>query len=148
MTKTNTFEMAKKIQEEKKSKPWYLIKGKKYTYYIWALPLVPIAYAHDTYKDWRYNSLEWSEEKATKMLSKILPKMLEWVEEDNAYYFCMDWGTSNYQYQVKLWERAWVRKFSYKLRDFVRDGYENPNYTKTVEKDYYDTWVKFVEKEG
>ena len=26
---------------------------------------------------------------------------------------------------------------------FIKEGYENPNYAKSVENDGYDTWVKF-----
>ena len=140
-----SFDKAKN-RSTKSGKKWYLIYGKRYTYPFWALPLTPFVILYDNYKRWSYNRLMWSDEKATKMLNRILPKMLEWVEEDKAYYFCMDWGYSNYQYQVPRQHRAWVRKFASQLRQFVRDGYENADYIKEHENDGYDSWIKFSEK--
>lgn len=142
--KNNTFDKAKRTKSRKK---WYIVRAFGYdNVYLWGVPFVPFVLLSDKYKSWRYNRMVWSEEKATKMLNRILPKMLEWVEEDNAYYFCMDWGYSNYQYQVPLWHRKWVRKFASKLREFVRDGYENPKYIKEHENDGYDEWVRFEER--
>jgi hypothetical protein len=88
----------------------------------------------------------WSAERATKVLNHVLPKVLEWVEEDKAYYYCMDWGTSNLWRGAKRTDRKWAQKWQYQLRDFIKEGYENELYSKSVEKDYYDTWVKFEER--
>ena len=138
-----TFDKAKSKSKNK----WWIVRINQYNFYLWGLPFVPFVLAKDRFDNWQYKRLVWDETKATKMLNKILPKMLEWVKEDEAYYFCMDWGYSNYQYQVPLWHRKWVRKFASKLREFVRDGYENPKYIKECENDGYDEWVKFIERE-
>ena len=97
--KNNTFDKAKETKK-KSNKKWYIINGKKYSYYIWALPLLPFVVLHDAL-----------EERADKRR-----------------------------------DRKWARKWEYDLRDFIKDGYENENYSKSVEKDYYDTWVKFEER--
>jgi hypothetical protein len=138
-----TFEKAKKKNDRKK---WWIVNIGNYQVYLWGLPIMPFILARDKFSVWQYKRLVWDENKATKMLNRILPKMLEWVEEDNAYYFCMEWGYSNFQYQVPVWHRKWVRKFASRLREFVRDGYENPKYIKEHENDGYDEWVKFTEK--
>lgn len=127
---------------------WYTISIKTYEVYLWGLPFIPFVLLSDYIKDRRYKRLEWSEEKATKMLHRILPKILEWVEEDKAFYFCMDWRYSGYQHYVPLWNRAWVRKFASKMHEYVKTGYQHPNYVKTVESDGYETWIKFEEKRG
>ena len=138
----NTFDKAK----SKSKKKWWVVRINNYNFYLWGLPFVPFVLVQEKFSDWQYKRLTWDEAKATKMLNRILPKTLEWVEEDEAYYFCMDWGYSNYLYKVPVWHRKWVRKFARELREFVRDGYENPQYIKECENDGYDEWVKFIEK--
>jgi hypothetical protein len=140
------FDQAKIRDTKPKKKPWYQIQSKQYTYYIWSLPLVPIVLLVDKCQEWAGKRRVWSEEKATKVLDAVLPKVLEYVEEDNAYYYSMEWGTSALWRKAPRKYRKWAFKFEYHLKTFIRDGYENTDYTKTIEKDYYETWIKFVEK--
>ena len=142
--KNNTFDKAK--EPKKNNKKWYIINGKRYSYYVWALPLVPFITLYDVMSQRADKRRVWSAERATKVLNHVLPKVLEWVEEDKAYYYCMDWGTSNLWRSAKLSDRKWANKWQYQLRDFIKEGYENEHYSKSVEKDYYDTWVKFAER--
>lgn len=144
MKNNNTFDKAKETKSNKK--PWYIIRGKRYSYYVWALPLVPFVTLYDVMSQRADKRRVWSAERATKVLNHVLPKVLEWVEEDKAYYYCMDWGTSNLWRGAKRIDRKWARKHEYKLRDFIKEGYENEHYSKSVEKDYCDTWVKFEER--
>ena len=134
--------------KSKSKKRWWVIRIGNYDFYLWGLPFVPFVLLKDEFDEWRYFRLEWSNDRATKVLNKLLPKMLEWNEEDKAYYFCMDWDYFNYHLYVPLRHRKWVRKFSSRLREFVRDGYEHPLYVKEIENDGYDEWVKFSEKRG
>ena len=143
--KNNTFDKAKEIKK-KNNKKWYIINGKKYSYYIWTLPLLPFVILHDALEERADKRRVWSAEQATKVLNHVLPNVLEWVEEDKAYYYCMDWGASNRWRKAKLIDRKWARKWEYQLRDFIKEGYENEHYSKSVEKDYYDTWIKFEER--
>jgi hypothetical protein len=134
-----------KARQNNKKRVNLRVKIGKYDVIFWALPIFPIFLAVEKIKDWHYNSLVWNEEKATKVLDKVLPKVLEWVEENDAYYYCMDWGNSHMYTKAPLLHKAWARKFSSRLQSYIRDGYENKNYTKEIEKDYYEEWVKFVE---
>ena len=143
--KNNTFDKAK-APKKQSNKKWYIINGKKYSCYIWALPLLPFVILYDTLEERANKRRVWSAERATKVLNHVLPKVLERVEEDKAYYYCMDWGTSDLWRKAKRRDRKWARKWEYDLRDFIKDGYENENYSKSVEKDYCDTWVKFEER--
>lgn len=142
--KNNTFDKAKKTK--KNTKKWYIINGKKYSYHIWALPLLPFVILYDTLEERANKHRVWSAERATKVLNHVLPKVLEWVEEDKAYYYCMGWSTSNLWRGAKRIDRKWANKWQYQLRDFIKEGYENEHYSKSVEKDYCDTWVKFEER--
>ena len=58
----------------------------------------------------------------------------------------MSWGSSSLYRKAPRKYREWADKFEYRLQQFIKEGYENVDYVKTIEKDYYDTWVKFVEK--
>lgn len=92
------------------------------------------------------NRRVWSDKKAKKVLDKILPKVLDYVEEDNAFYYCMNWSEWELVDKAPLIYRKWVRKFKYELHKFIRDNYENEDYTKTVENDGFCIWVTFSEK--
>ena len=52
-------------------------------------------------------------------------------------------------YAAPLRYKKWVKKYYWKLHDFVEDGYQNPDYDKTVESDAFgDVWIKFTAKEA
>ena len=132
--------------EKKRRRKWYEIQGEKYTYYIWGLPILPFMLLADKIQDYQYKRRVWSAEKATKVLDYVLPQVLEWVEDDKAFYYSMEWGHSQLWRKARWRDRKWAYKFAYQLHNFIKDGYENAEYIKTVEKDNYDTWVKFIEK--
>lgn len=118
-----------------------------YQVVFFALPLLPFVMALDAFHDWQYNRLVWSTEKATKVLDAILPRVLEWVEEDNAFYYCNDWGGIVLRENCPWRYKKWAKKYSWKLHDFITDGYQNPDYDKTVENDGFgEIWVKFTAK--
>ena len=144
MKTNNTFDKAKETKSNKK--PWYVINGKRSSYYGWAMPLVPFVTLYDVMSRRADKRRVWDTERATRVLHHVLPKVLEWVEEDKAYYYCMEWGTSNLWRGAKYSDRKWARKWEYHLRDFIKEGYENENYSKSVEKDCCDTWGKFEER--
>jgi hypothetical protein len=144
----NTFDKARQKNRPKRKEFKVRYKFFGTEFYINPL-LIPVACVVGTveYLDNKYyESLEWSDEKATKLLNRTLPYVLEWVEEDNAYYYCMNWGSGYFNKKAPIGYRRWGVKFYSDIIDFIRDGYENPNYRKTVEKDEWgDTWVKFEE---
>lgn len=136
-----------KAKEPKKTKKrWWIINTHNYSVYIWALPILPFVLLSDYLKERASKKRVWNDEIATKILDIVLPQVLEWVEEDNAFFYCMSWGNSSLYRKAPRKYRKWAYKFSYQLQQFIKDGYENADYVKTIEKDYYDTWVKFVEK--
>ena len=136
-----------KVKKVKKGLP--RISVGDYEVLIFALPLLPFVMALDAFHDWQYNRLVWRAEKATKVLNAILPKVLEWVEEDNAFYYCTGWNGSILRDAAPLRYKKWVKKYYWKLHDFVEDGYQNPDYDKTVESDASgDVWIKFTAKEA
>lgn len=141
--------MAKFNKAKKKpKKKWWIIHTKNYSYHIIALPLIPFCLLTEKIEKKAYAKRVWSEEKATKVLNKILPKVLEWNEEDQAFWYCMQWSEYTLYSKAPLRYKKWVRKFRYQLQKFIKTGYENPHYIKSVEEGSYgyETWIKFVEK--
>ena len=135
-----------KKAKQKQNKKWYILHTKKYSYYIWALPLLPFVILIDYIKDWYYNRLIWSNERAIKVLNKALPKIIEWVEEDKSFYYCMDWGTSQLYNRAPFFSRKWARKFAWKLHRFIKEEFEIEGYKKSIETDNYEeVWVRFSE---
>ena len=133
------FEKAK-IKKQYHSPRRFNIAG--YDNVFWyEIPFVPLRIL----SDWRYRCMKWDEKKATKVLDKILPMNLEWVPEDNAFYYCMDWDACGLISKTPFYYKKWVKKFYYKLHQFIAEGYQNEDYNKTVIDDY-DQWVKFEER--
>lgn len=139
------FDKAKK-QNKSNNKKWYILHTKNYSYYIWALPLLPFVILVDYIKHWYYNRLIWSNERAIKVLNKALPKIIEWVEADKSFYYCMDWGTSQLYNRAPFFSRKWARKFAWKLHRFIKEEFEIEGYKKSIETDNYEeVWVRFSE---
>ena len=135
------FEKAK-IKKQKRSPRRFNIAG--YDYLLWyEIPFVPFMLL----SDWQYNRMKWDEKKATKVLNKILPAKLEWVPEDNAFYYCMDYEPNGLVNKAPFYYKRWVGKFRYELHQFVAKGYQNADYNKTIIDDY-GQWVKFEERGG
>ena len=132
-----------KAKKEKKS---WVINTKKYSYAWWAFPLIPIVEAVDYIENKIEDRRTWSDEKAKKVLDKILPKVLEYLEEEDAFYYCMCWTEWELVDNAPLVHRKWVKKFRYDLHQFVLKGYENKDYDKTLIREYDETWIKFTEK--
>lgn len=93
------FEKAK----NKSKKPWYMVNTKNYQIPFWALPVAPFVIGISKLNDWFYDRIKWDERKAVKVLNHVLPKILNYDKDEDAYYYCMDWGTYN------LWHKAPLR---------------------------------------
>lgn len=134
--------------QKRKNRPWYAIQTKNHGYiYLWELLLLPIAIIAKVVSDWAYKRRVWDDKKATKALDYILPHKLEWIEENNAYYYCMDWGYYNFSKYAPFYLKKWASKFNYGLHQYIATDYEKDGYIKTIEKDSWgDTWVKFEKR--
>lgn len=111
--------------------------------------LVPLAIAvgyHRHLKDEYWKSLEWDEKKAEKLLDKSLGKVLEWDEDNGAYWFCMNWNSRYLTDRAPFGMRTWARKFNNEVLKYLENGYHHPIYRKLAETDCWgDKWLKFEE---
>ena len=143
-----TFDKAKENGKKKNKKKWWIINTKDYSYYIWALPIIPFCWVYDKIVNLIDKSRKWDEAKAEKILNKTLPKILKWDDDEKNYYlyirsyYGFDWERVPFIY------RKWSKKFSYCLKEYFLDKYENELYTKKVEKEDYDDfyYITFSEK--
>ena len=143
-----TFDKAKENGKKKNKKKWWIINTKNYSYYIWALPIIPFCWVYDKIVNLIDKSRKWDEAKADKILNKTLPKMLKWDEEEKNYYlYIRSFYGFNWE-RVPFIYRKWSKKFSYRLKEYFLEKYENELYTKRVETEDYNEWyyITFTEK--
>lgn len=147
----NTFNEAKRKATKKAKQPsnfmkvsFDLFEGQHFHVNVLLVPLAVMVGAYDHYKNKYYHSLEWDEKKATKVLDKALPKVVEYDEDADVYWFSMNWGTTYFADKAPLGLRTWARKYSHEVKQFIKEGYENPNYVKSFEDvGGWEEWVKF-----
>ena len=127
------FEYAKKKNANRNKKRWWVVNSGRYEVYLWALPLYPLFLLSEKIKDWQYEHLVFTEERANKVLDQVLPKILDYDEEAKEYYCFYEWGTSAFWRKANIFNKKWAKKFSYKLREHLVNNYEHPKYIKRIE---------------
>lgn len=139
--------MSKDIFEKAKNKPkkpWYMVNTKNYQIPVWALPIVPFVIGISKLSDWLYDRIKWDERKAIKVLNHVLPKILSYDKDEDAYYYCMGWRTYNLWHKAPLRYRRFAYKYEFKLHSFIKDEYMVKGYSKSViNEGGYDEWVEF-----
>lgn len=138
--------MSKDIFEKAKNKPrkpWYMVNTKNYQIPIWVLPIAPIIIGISKLSDWFYDRIKWDERKATEVLNHVLPKILNYNKDEDAYYYCMDWETYNLWHKAPLRYRRFAYKYEFKLHSFVKDEYMAKGYCKSIINDGYEEWIEF-----
>lgn len=126
------------------------IKWKDNTIPFYTLPIAPFIIVNAKFKNWSYNRLKWSEEKAETVLNYFLPYELRYEEEYDCYYFNMGWdytAKNRIASRVPFYLKKWTRKFKHEILRYLEDKYENPEFTKTIVKDFFgNTELKFEKK--
>lgn len=134
-------------QTKKKAFKIPTIKTTNYNIPLWALPFAPFAIIYDKIDKWNYAHQTWDEKKATKVLDYFLPYALEYDEESQAYYYCMDWiySGSDMAKRVPIGLKKWTKIFSYKILDYLKNTYEKTGFIKSIEEDCSCgyLWIKF-----
>lgn len=134
--------MSKDIFEKAKNKskkPWYMVGTENYQIPVWVLLIAPFV----KISNWFYDRIKWNEHKATKVLNYVLPKILDYDKDEDAYYYCMDWGTYNLWHKAPLKYRWFAYKYEFNLHYFIKEGYMVKGYCKSVMNDGYNEWVEF-----
>lgn len=139
------FEKARKRKSRKK---WYIIRTKSRSYYIWALPFIPLFVFCEFLADLHYKKLRWNEKTATKVLNKVVPEVSEWDSEDSTFFYSTEWDTVFMVRHSPLLYRKWARKFQSRLAKFLVEKFEIEGYEKAVVSEYGcgEAWVKFSKK--
>lgn len=132
-----------KKARSKPKKPWYMVNTKNYQFPFWVTPLVPFVIGLSKLNDWLYDNIKWSEGKATKLLSHVLPKVVDYDKDENAYYYCMAWGTNMLWHKAPLRYKRFAKKYHQNLRSFIKEKYMAKGYVKSVINNGYEEWVEF-----
>lgn len=132
-----------KKARNKPKKPWYMVNTKNYHFPFWAAPLVPFVIGLSKLYDWLFDNIKWDEDKATKLLNHVLPKILDYDKDENAYYYCMNWGVFFMWDKAPLRYRCFVKKYYLNLQSFIKEKYTVKGYCKSVIDDKYYEWVEF-----
>lgn len=138
--------MSKDIFEKAKNKPkkpWCVVNTKNYQIPFWVLPIAPFVIGISKLSDWFYDRVKWDECKAIKVLNHVLPQILAYDKDEDAYYYCMSWGTYNLWDKAPLRYKCFAKKYHLNLHSFIKDGYMVKGYSKSVTNDDYDEWVAF-----
>lgn len=136
-----TFDRAKR-----KKKHNLYIKTNDYELFFLLLPILPFVMFYDWLDKKWYDSLTWSEDKASKVLDSFLPNVVSYHKE--SYSYCMEWRYNNKELcrYAPLGYKKWSDKFYFQIREYLETGYENENYDKEVIKNRWETWIVFKEK--
>lgn len=144
------FDYAKARAEKAKTKrkKWWIINVKNYSYYIWAIPLIPFVVLADYIKDRNYKKRKWDEAKAKKIIDYALPHILDYdITEDN-YWFNGEWSAYIFEKFAPFYLRKWAHKFAYQIKDYVFTTYEKEGWVKTVDDECaWDKWIIFKKEE-
>lgn len=149
---TKNFEYAKKKAEkakkkrERTGKKWWMVYKKDYAFPFWLFPVYWLSLILEAVQKLEDKLYQWSDTKAAKMANYIIPQFLEYEEEEDSYYFPVDFGCSNYHKFVPLWHRRWVRKFSYDIMKFIKTVYQKKGYDKIFFEQYGDEYVVFKKR--
>lgn len=108
-------------------------------------PALVIIKAKDTIQETKRDNLQWSDEKATEILNKTLPTLLETYE--GALWYSLDWRVYFYEYKnIHGKDKEFAFKYNPKIRTFLIEHYQIEGYRKTIEKENYEVWIKFTKK--
>lgn len=134
------------IKKRKRTHKLGYVYTKRYKCFFLFLPLIPLILFTDWLNSKYYNSLKWSDSTADKVLSRCLPKKVEYDEETNSFYYNTNWSST---IDVPFGYRKWYQKFNYRLDDYLVNKYSPEGYTKTIYKEnHYSTVVIFKKIEN
>lgn len=132
---------------------------RKNSYKVKRVVLFPLWIAvllSEKYKDYRYESLVFTEERCKKYLDKIIPKLIVWYREDpNCFTIadCDDFGYITldglHGYYIKTHgckrEAEFILKFRGKAKDYIMNEYQIDGYHKMTMNNYKE-WNEAKDK--
>lgn len=123
-------------KEQKKQSFWkYRIKTENYYILWWALPVAIPYIAYDKLKKLIYDKTPWSDERAKKVLDRVLSKELTLTTDETGkecYMLFSNRVDFTIKKNVSLRDRYWTEKFIYTLTNYLNDNYEIDGYKKEV----------------
>jgi hypothetical protein len=113
----------------------------RYNIYWWAYPVGVIVALIDMAHNHWYDSMKWSEARAKKMADRYFGKVCDIDEE--GLWLCAQWGDYCFAHHAHWWDRAWLARYGYQMKQYIFDTYEIEGYEKEINSLYDEKWVLF-----
>lgn len=134
--KMKDFNYAKEQEQKCHKKKWYILDLAEYSCFILFTPLIPFVWAYDKWKEYLWESCQWSEKKASKVLDYVLPYYLDYNKERDDYYYCSRWNYTGWKFakHVPISLKTFTRKYIREIKDYLFNEYQKDGYKKWIEK--------------
>ena len=142
------FDRAFANKPKKNRKPWYIINIKNYSYYIWALPIIPFYWIYEKISDAIEKSRVWDAKRAERIIARVFPLVAEVDKEAGTLTRCFrTWHFGDtWKYECKAIDKKFAKKFDHQITQYLKDTFEMEGYTKIIEDDDCSSewyWVTF-----
>lgn len=134
---TNEILKAMQSKKEHKIRKWWSKNGYKVLRVI-LFPLWIGDILINKYRAWLNSKEEWSEERATEILSYYIPRRSEWDAENKSFYFFdngLGWNIKLAKKYLKLKDRRFWKVHSFwggEMRSFLMNKFELEGFTKEL----------------
>lgn len=136
-----------KVQRRNPVCEWWGRNG----YKVWRVVLFPVwavIWSKNKIEEKRYNALKWDDERATTILDKTLPSLLDKDEDGTLWYFS-DWRPYFYNRRgIHGKNKRFAYKYNATICEFLFEKYQIEGYEKTIEKVTYNVCaIKFRKRD-
>ena len=134
---TNEILKAMQGKKEHKARKWWNKNGYKVLRVI-LFPLWIGDVLINKCRTWLNSKEEWSEERATEILSYYIPRKSEWDAENKSFYFFdngLGWNIKLAKKYLKLKDRRFWKVYSWwggEMRSFLMNKFELEGFTKEL----------------
>lgn len=144
----NKFDKALNTTPKAKKKPWWVIHVKKYSYPIWALPIIPFCLLADKITEVADKNRKWSDKRTEKIITYVFAKIAEVDKTDGSltHPFREWWCYNVWANRARWCDIKYCKKFNKQIQEYLYNTFEMEGYTKTVEEEdnHEWTWVTFT----
>lgn len=136
-----------KVKQPKKKK-YHTMFNNRYQFRFWILvPLVLIVEMNRLRQEKSYESLEWDEVRAKRIIDKVFPKVCDIDKNTHELFFNREW-TGIIEREARKKDKRFCGKFRYQILDFIQNTYEIEGYTKKIDDQGYGEILTIFERKA
>ena len=98
-------------------------------------------------QDWIYNHIEWSEERADKLLNYFVPRYCNWDDEEKTFYFFSNsygWYFGSAKHYLKIRDYLFWKRHHYKIQDYLINKFELEGFEKKASYDWESDFTEIT----